>query len=90
MGNREILYAEFNVHSLSRKLIGDIKPLGSTDIDSQRLINLKAHITLIEDLIFDLKNAEREDLNFLASVKDSNDLIHAAIKDLENILKGEY
>lgn len=90
MGNREILYAEFNVRSLSRKLIGDIKPLGSTDIDSQRLINLKAHVTLIEDLIFDLKNAEREDLNFLASVKDSNDLIHAAIKDLENILKGDY
>lgn len=86
----ETLYTEFNVHSLSRELIGDIKPIGSANVDRQRLYNLKAHIALIEDLIFDLKNAEREDLNFLASVKKSNDLIQAAMKDLENILKGDY
>jgi hypothetical protein len=43
------------IYEVVTKLVGSIKPIGSTETDSERQRNLKVMIALVESLIFDIK-----------------------------------
>lgn len=49
------------IHEIVRKLIGEIDPVGETNMDAKRLANLKDNIELIKLLLQDMN-----DLTYLA------------------------
>lgn len=43
------------LHEVVKGLIGDINPVGESEVDDERFENLKEHIDLVENLIMDLE-----------------------------------
>ena len=52
------------------KLTGDIKPVGSTHIDNERLSNLKVLTSVVDSLLFEIEEISRLDA-FEASIQES-------------------
>lgn len=63
--NEEMTHTE-----IVNKLIGSIKPYGSTDIDEKRMENLKAMCELIEDLVFDVRQVATYRIRHEHSMKE--------------------
>jgi len=71
-----------DIYEVTKKLIGPIEPVGDSHTDSVRLINLRTHLELVEQLISDIENACKDKESHESSVKQSGLLANKFIEML--------
>lgn len=52
-----------NYHEIVKKLVGSIKPIGKSEVDAERLENLKQLCTLVNNLVTDISDMAFDNRN---------------------------
>ena len=72
---------------VTKKLLGDIDPVGESNIDVKRLENLEETIQLVDRLIYDIFQVSLEKNNQYHSVKISGERAYKYLKSLKSELE---
>lgn len=75
------------IHDVVRKLIGEMKPVGSHSIDQERKKNLETHITLFRYLLYELYLLEEYSDDHRASVKEIGSIARNFLEELQEALE---
>lgn len=59
-----------NIKEIVQKLVGSIQPSGESNLDTQRLENLKVMCNLVEDLVMEINYVSRDKDRYEASMKE--------------------
>ena len=77
------------LYDLVKRLVGDIKPIGESDIDSIRLTNLKEMTTLVEKLVYDIVRVSHNKTRIEFSVQTAGEHAHRFLEDLKGSLDDD-
>lgn len=70
------------LYAITKKLIGPITPIGDSNVDRDRLENLKAMMHLVEGLLFDIGNVSAFANSHEASVKKAGETALKFLRDI--------
>lgn len=75
-----------NHHEIVKKLIGPIKPVGKSEIDSERFENLKATIELMSSLLFEIEYVAKSSESHESSVNKAGNYAKDFLLTLKSII----
>jgi len=78
-----------NTYEIVKKLIGSIEPYGDSSIDRERILNLKEHQTLSEDLVYDLIKTSRFKEFPESSMQTMGKDAHQGLLDIQAMINRE-
>ena len=82
---------DINHYEVAKRLIGPIHPVGAEHIDRQCIENIKAHISLVDDLTVEVIEVYRDNINRQeSSMADAGKLAKEFMKRLEYLLEGSW
>lgn len=58
-----------NIKEIVEKLVGNIQPAGESNLDTQRLENLKVMCGLVEDLVWEINQVSKDKDRYESSMK---------------------
>ena len=74
---------------VTKKLLGDIYPIGESNVDEKRLENLEETIQLVDRLIYDIFQVSLNRNSQYHSVKISGERAHEYLKSLKYQLEED-
>ena len=74
---------------VTKKLLGDIDPVGETNIDEKRLENLEETIQLVDGLIYDIFQVSLNKNSQYHSMKMSGERAYKYLKSLKDGLEED-
>lgn len=80
---------ERNIKQIVDKLIGEIKPIGSSEYDSQCLENIEEYIELFETMFFDLLEIAKYKNSPFSSVSKVGHKANESMSMIKDVLSEE-
>lgn len=80
---------ERNIKQIVDKLIGEIKPIGSSEYDSQCLENIEEYIELFDTMFFDLLEIAKDKNSPFSSVSKVGHRSNESMSMIKDVLSEE-
>lgn len=77
---------EHDLRTIVYKVVGNISPVGETNVDKERFENLQEFAELVHDLVWDLYEVSRYANNHEYSMKQAGQFAKLSLEQLRDVL----